>query len=260
MNTAAGRLRLQALTGGDLAWIAQLAADADSAAALGIQLPSPGVSDPAALLEAAAAWLEHTNQERSAGRRHLLGVGDGRELGALVALEKIGAGEARLVLAVIPPLRRHGIGRFAVEQILLYAFQSLRLDRVGAHAPSSAACDFLTAMGFHAHGARSSSTPGMVAEFQFTRRGWQEHRNAPALAALHTGLRAILHRELAAGNEIVETGRGWPDADSVFVKLKRELTVPRDALPAGISYNALNDPHWWMEEFASEKPRHILAR
>ena len=131
------------------------------------------------------------------------------------------------------------------------AFQNLQRDRVRADAsPDDVASQRLLArLGF--------ASTGETAEL--TRQLWQEARNRPALGALHPSLSAILATELAAGNEVAELHTGWPDADSVFVRLRQPFAHRPSNLPAGVQYKELNDPHWWKAEYTSENPRHILA-
>jgi hypothetical protein len=69
------------------------------------------------------------------------------------------------------------------------------------------------------------------------------------LAAEHAG---------AAGNSVGETGAGWPDTDSIFVRL-REPFRTKPSLPDGVSYTEPNDPHWWKADYSSKSPRHVLA-
>ena len=72
-------------------------------------------------------------------------------------------------------------------------------------------------------------------------------------------LRAILDYELRAGNKVVETWRGWPKATSIGVILDDPLTTPKEGLPKGITYNYLNDPHYWREELVDGETNHVLA-
>jgi hypothetical protein len=64
---------------------------------------------------------------------------------------------------------------------------------------------------------------------------------------------------LAAGNEVIESGGGWPDADSVFVRLRDPFRTTPSPLPDGVVYTEPNDPHWWKADYSSRSPRHILA-
>jgi len=64
---------------------------------------------------------------------------------------------------------------------------------------------------------------------------------------------------VSTGNEVAETGGGWPDADSVFVRLRDPFRTKPLPLPAGIVYTEPNDPHWWKADYTSSAPRHTLA-
>lgn len=245
MTATNGRLRLRTLTSADFAFVVQLAADPDCVRVLGLPSPASG--------GALDAWLAAVGRAGAEGRCQLLGIDDGRALTGIAALDGIGAGRARLAVAVAPEARHRGCGRFGAEKMLLYAFQSLRLDRVTATPANESGRALLTDRGFR-------PAPGEAGALELTRGGWHEHRNAPVLAELHPGLRAILAAELAAGNEILETGRGWPEPASVLVKLRNAFATPRAEPPAGVTYRFVNDPHWWLEEFATESPPHLLVR
>ncbi|MFO1498363.1 MAG: GNAT family N-acetyltransferase [Verrucomicrobiota bacterium] len=161
----------------------------------------------------------------------------------------------------------NGYATFAVGMLLDFAFRNLRLEEVTAHVLESnpASRRVLEKNGFHLQSVGPHEDPllkqpdELQAIYQITRRQWHDFRNGPAMAALHPGLRQLLEAELAAGNEIVETGRGWPDPDSVFVRLRSPFRPRSGFLPDGVSYLELNDPHWWKAEYHSLRPRHILA-
>jgi hypothetical protein len=99
----------------------------------------------------------------------------------------------------------------------------------------------------------------LLAVYAITRAQWLDFRNGPALASLDPVLKDILRAELAAGNEISETGCGWPDTDSVFVKLKHRFRVRPESLPGEVTYTEPNSPHWWFADYSTGSPRHILA-
>lgn len=86
-----------------------------------------------------------------------------------------------------------------------------------------------------------------------------ELRNRAALAALHPALTAMVDAEVAAGNEVTETGTGWPEPGSVFVRLAEPFKVIPPRLPEGVTYFEPNDPHWWKAEYSTPAPRHIVA-
>ncbi len=79
------------------------------------------------------------------------------------------------------------------------------------------------------------------------------------LAELNGGLRGILQREIAAGNEVVETYAGWPRDESIFVMLARPFLVEHQELPEGVVFIDVNDPRYWKSEFSHEPSAHILA-
>ena len=70
-------------------------------------------------------------------------------------------------------------------------------------------------------------------------------------------LKKLLDAELAAGNEVVETGGGWPEKNSVFVMLKEPFKVKHEHRPAGMTYTEPNDPHWWKADYGYHG--HVLA-
>lgn len=88
---------------------------------------------------------------------------------------------------------------------------------------------------------------------------WLELSHAPDLARLHPGLKQILQAELAAGNEVSETGGGWPETASVFVKMRGRFRTRPDPLPTGVIYTEPKSPHWWPADYSTQSPAHILA-
>lgn len=160
-----------------------------------------------------------------------------------------------------------GYASFAVKMALEFAFRNLRLQKVcaGVLESNSASRRVLEKNGFrllsieHHHDPLLKRPDERVAKYELTAADWQASVNQPALASLHSALRAILAAELAAGNEVLETGSGWPDQDSVFVRLRHVFRTRPHPLPAGVRYTERNDPHGWKAEFSSDRPRHILA-
>jgi hypothetical protein len=78
------------------------------------------------------------------------------------------------------------------------------------------------------------------------------------VAELCEELRALLDAELAAGNSIVETWKGWPKG-GLCVMLARPFIVPTDTLPSGVRFVAIDDPHYWKSELVCDRTRHTLA-
>jgi hypothetical protein len=147
----------------------------------------------------------------------------------------------------------------ALRLALELAFRNLQRERVHvlSNAGDVAAQHTLAPFGFMS--ADPNPAAPNVVRSTLIRADWIAARDRPALARLHPDLRTILDAELAAGNEIAETGEGWPDADSVFVRLRDPFRTKPASLPAGIVYTEPNDPHWWKADFTSGRPRHTLA-
>lgn len=76
---------------------------------------------------------------------------------------------------------------------------------------------------------------------------------------LHPALRILLEAELAAGNVVREVGRGFPKPGSLLVQLRDPFKHRPAALPEGVTHVALNDPHWWMDEYQAGDPPHLLV-
>ena len=158
-------------------------------------------------------------------------------------LRQVGDGRARdLGCWVNPASRRQGYAGFATRLMLEFAFKNLKLDRVDAVLTDSPGCvELLLGNAFVVR-------EGMAT---LTRAQWLEARDGPNLAVLHPALRSLLDREIAAGNEVQETGRGWPDTDSVLVRLRHPFRAAPATPPAGVVFREINDPHWWRAEFAT---------
>ena len=70
-------------------------------------------------------------------------------------------------------------------------------------------------------------------------------------------LQAILSSELARGNTIREISE-WPPKCRLFVLLDRPFKK-KYALSPDISYEELNDPHYWKAEYAYKDGTECLA-
>jgi hypothetical protein len=79
------------------------------------------------------------------------------------------------------------------------------------------------------------------------------------VAALHPALQTILQAELSAGNAVVETWRGWPTSDAVCVMLQKPFVVEHAALPDGVVFRDIDDPHYWKSEYEHRPSHHLLA-
>ena len=230
--------------------VQRFAADPVLAALVGIDGP-PSETAGADVVERMAA-------ARLAGEAYWSVVVDRGDAKGMSAVIRPYTSHPTLVVWIDPVARHQGYGALAARLGLEFAFRNLRLAHVDTHADSEdpAQRGLLVKFGFAAAGAGST---GGSALFRLTRDEWRAHRDRPAVARLHPALRTILEAELAAGNEVVETGGGWPDTDSVFVRLRDPFRTKPSPLPAGVVYTEPNDPHWWKADYSSTSPRHILA-
>ncbi|POO52067.1 hypothetical protein CTT39_21555 [Agrobacterium rosae] len=70
-------------------------------------------------------------------------------------------------------------------------------------------------------------------------------------------LQSILRLEVARGNEIVEVAN-WPPKCRLFVMLSLPF-ITTHALSSGLTYNELNDPHYWKAEYLYQEGLECLA-
>jgi len=71
-------------------------------------------------------------------------------------------------------------------------------------------------------------------------------------------LRSLLEAELAHGNEVAQTWRGWPESRSVCVMLRRPFTrATREA--SGLEYHLVADPHYRGEELFDRASAGLLC-
>jgi len=213
-------------------------------------------------------FIAAQEKERLDGTAYVFTIKDGKKLVGACGLHGIESDYAReLGFWIGRPYWGKGYATFGVKMALQFAFKNLRLERVGSCALESNAASrrVLEKNGFRLLHLGPHQDSGLkrpdeqVAYYEITRALWLDSINTPALASLHPALRAILAAELAAGNEIAETGGGWPDKDSVFIRLKHPFKTPHSPPPPGVKYTEPNSPHWWKADFSTGKPAHILA-
>lgn len=159
-----------------------------------------------------------------------------------------------------------GYATYGVGMMLANAFVSLKLPVLRAAALESHAASLrvLQKLGFSPTGHEPHTEPNWdpsarLAWYRLTLDEWQGQRHARLTATLHPGLKELLELELAAGNRIADSGAGWPEKDSVLLLLERPFLARPALLPAGVVFREVNDPHWWLAEYGSEKPVQILG-
>lgn len=218
-------------------------------------------SDPAiagVIGSSAEGFVARQLSARAEGTGHGFVIIDRAEVMGLCTLHNIGHTDGAEVGVWIDLTQRgKGYATFAVGMMLDLAFRNLGQSRVRASVPEGnpGARRVFEKSGF----VRRTEQPDGTLVYEVTRQESAEFRNRPAIAALHPSLRTILDAEIAAGNEVVETGGGWPDPDSVFVRLRDRFRPRGSPLPDGVSYSEPDDPHWWRADYTTKSPRHILA-
>jgi hypothetical protein len=69
----------------------------------------------------------------------------------------------------------------------------------------------------------------------------------------------MLEREIVLGNAIRSITRGFPEPGSVLVQLREPLRSRPVPVATGVTHVAINDPHWWMDEYRAGVPPHLLV-
>ena len=77
------------------------------------------------------------------------------------------------------------------------------------------------------------------------------------LTELCADLQAILDAEVAEGNIVCETYRGYPTAVNVWLAFP--FLVPLAELPSHVVLHNVNDPHYWLAEYVCTRHDHTLA-
>ena len=239
-----------------------LAVAADPAIAATTRVPHPYPQDEA------VRFVEQQRADRAAGTAFVFAIEAEQQLVGVVGLHDIEGGEAReLGYWIGKPYQGRGHATFGVGLALEFTFQNLRLDRVRAVVIASNAAS-VRVLRKHAfcevddprrEEYRQQHGGAEVLTFALQQQEWWAARNGPVLARLHPALRALLDAELAAGNEVKETGQGSPDRDSVFVRLRDAFRARPAQLPAGVTYSEPNDRYWWLADYSTNSPRHVLA-
>lgn len=235
----------------------------DPAIAATTRVPHPYPPD------GARQFIEQQAGERAEGRAYVFVIKDRNEVVGVCGIHGVANDEAReLGYWIGRPYWGQGYATFGVKKVLQFAFQNLRLTRVGSEALESNMVSrrVLAKSGFRLlrvekHNDSFLKRPDeKLAVYEITRSQWLESRNGPVIAQLHPALKLILEAELNAGNEILEISDGGTNSEGVlFIKLRHRFRVPPGPLSSGIVYSEPNDPHWWFADYSAANPRQNLA-
>ena len=254
----ARNLSVAMLSHADAAAFLSLTVDPEFTAQLGLAFP--------ATAKATADLIAVKLGERTAGTGHCSVIRAGTLAVGFCELRELYSDHgATLRFAIAAEHRKHGYATFGVEMTAALAFRNFGLARLSCTVDSTnaAAIRVLEKNGFERKPTpqpleTDASSMQRVA-FQLSRDQWLDHANGPRIARLHPVLRTLLDAELAASNEIVETGQGWPEPESVLIKLKHRFRVRRDSLPEGVTYTEPRSPHWWFADYSAGQPPHLIT-
>jgi RimJ/RimL family protein N-acetyltransferase len=218
------------------------------------------------LLDGAQAFVERCAKERNDGQAFVHVVTARTLLLGICGLHDVAPRQsAELRFWIGRPFWGKGLATFAVGNMLDFAFGPLHLERVFCHTLESSpvARHVLEKHGFRfrvePRPLPLASSAGLLAHYEVAREEYYRHKFAPFLRELSPDLKPILDAELAAGNEIGDCTRGWPEKDSIIVALRKPFRSPTAPLPANVEYREVNDTHWWKAEYAAKKPVHLLT-
>jgi len=217
--------------------------------------------------DGASQYIEQCLAEQAMGKTMAFAILNSTGLVGLCGLHGIrGDGHAEAGYWIGRPFWGQGYASQAVGKLLEVAFKKSRLARVQAEALelNQRSRRVLEKNGFklishRVHDSDRWSPEERLAQYAVDPAQWVEHQTSRIVSMLHPLLRAILEVELAVGNVILETRKDWPEPGNVFIRLRDSFRHRRVQLPSGVHYTLVKAPHWWEEEFTSERPRHILA-
>jgi ribosomal-protein-alanine N-acetyltransferase len=239
--------------------IQQLASDPTVAATTRLPHPYP----PGGAIE----FIERCAKERAESESYVHAIMEDRRLVGVCGLHQVMPRQsAELGFWIGRPFWARGFATFAVGNMLGLAFGPLRLERVFARAleTNRASRRVLEKNGFHfvrteAHQFPDWNPTELLAVYEVTGAQYHASKHAPFLRDLCADLKPILEAELAAGNEIRECSRGWPEKESVIIGFRKPFRPPTGPLPPNVEYREINDTHWWKAEYAAKKPVHLLT-
>lgn len=218
--------------------------------------------------DGASQYIEQCLAEQALGKTMAFAILNSTSLVGLCGLHGMREREkGELGYWIGRPFWGQGYASQAVGKLLEFAFRKRGLGSVQAEVLelNHRSRRVLEKNGFklishRVHDSHRWSPDERLAQYAVDPIQWVEHQNSRVVSMLHPLLRAILEVELAVGNVILETRKDWPEPGNLFVRMKDSFRHRRVQLPPGVHYSMVKAPHWWEEEFTSERPRHILAR
>ena len=79
------------------------------------------------------------------------------------------------------------------------------------------------------------------------------------IEALSSEMKKILDAELAAGNEICETHKGWGSPDHICVFLKYPFMASVEYDKSKVRYVDIDDRHYWKAEYDDMTAHQTIA-
>ena len=70
-------------------------------------------------------------------------------------------------------------------------------------------------------------------------------------------IKAILNSEIAQGNRVVESSKGWPEKESTLIILEKPFHEKYGI--DNLEYRDINDPHYWKEEYNDKNNMQTIA-
>ena len=79
------------------------------------------------------------------------------------------------------------------------------------------------------------------------------------IEALSSEMKKILDAELAAGNEIQQTHKGWSSPDHICVFLKYPFRASVEYDESKVKYTDIDDRHYWKAEYDDMSSSQTIA-
>lgn len=81
--------------------------------------------------------------------------------------------------------------------------------------------------------------------------------DAALIRSLHPALRAIVEREVEAGNGIRDISTGWPKPTSIVVAMQAAFLLKHGA--PGVVHHTIKDPHYWYAEYSNDESGQLIV-